>query len=77
VLLSDSNLQLLAEEVNKELYGSEERISEQQHLFTAQLHKKQKQLDRLVDAVETGQITASALQPRINARVIGRVSISG
>lgn len=70
VLLSDSNLQLLAEEVNKELYGSEERISEQQHLFTAQLHKKQKQLSRLVDAVETGQITASALQPRINARQV-------
>jgi len=70
VLLSDSNLQLLAEEVNKELYGSEERILKQRHLFKAQLHKKQKQLDRLVDAVETGQITASVLQPRINARQV-------
>lgn len=68
VLLSDCNLQILAEEVNSELGGNEDRIRKEQTLLKSQLRKKRKKLDRLVDAVESGQVTGSALHPRINAR---------
>lgn len=68
VLLSDSNLQILAEEVNSELGGNEDRMRRERTLLKSQLQKKQKKLDRLVDAVESGQVTGSALHSRINAR---------
>jgi site-specific DNA recombinase len=68
VLLSDTNLLILAEEVNRELGEDQGRLEEERSFAKARLRERRHQLVRLVDALEDGKVAPGALRERINTR---------
>ncbi len=68
VLLSDTNLLLLADKVNRELGEDAGRLDEERTLLKVRLKERRQQLTRLLDALEMGKLAPEALRERVNTR---------
>ncbi|MGB2982644.1 MAG: recombinase family protein, partial [Candidatus Bipolaricaulia bacterium] len=62
VLLEEENLRRLGAELNRELGDREGQIKRQRKLLAKELKNKESQVGRLVDAIESGELTAHAVR---------------